>query len=158
MKLVYLCVLTFSFSVFAQSKIVVNVGLSPAGSFQAVSTKVKGQLKLTGSTIESDKISVLIESFKTEIDLRDEHFVKHLNSGKHPKATITKLKAQDGKGTAQLELNGVTVPISVKYETIDGLVKANFKVKAADFKLSKAQYLGVGVDDEVVVDVEMPLK
>ncbi len=158
MKLFAIVFSLISFSVFAQSSITVNVTLSPSGSFQATSNKVKGNLKKNGEVIEADKIQVMIESLKTGIELRDEHFAKHLNYGTHPKAILSGLKAQNGKGSAQLEVNGVIKPISVNYELKDGIVKANFKVKASDFKLAKAQYLGVGVEDDVSVTVEMPLK
>lgn len=158
MRLFVILFSIISFSVFAQTSITVNVALSPSGSFQATSNKVKGNLKKNGEVIEADKIQVMIESLKTGIELRDEHFAKHLQYQTHPKAVLTGLKAQNGKGTAQLEVNGITKPVSINYELKDGQVKANFKVKASDFKLPKAQYLGVGVEDDVVVNVELPLK
>jgi polyisoprenoid-binding protein YceI len=158
MKLIFTLFSLISFSVMAQSSITVNVTLSPSGSFQATSNKVKGNLKKNGDFIEADKIQVMIESLKTGIELRDEHFAKHLNYGTHPKAVLSGLKAQNGKGSAQLEVNGITKPVSINYEIKDGQVKASFKVKASDFKLAKAQYLGVGVEDDVVINVEMPLK
>ena len=158
MKLLVMIFSFISFSIFAQSTITVNVTLSPSGSFQATSTKVKGNLKKNGEMIEADKIQVMIESLKTGIELRDEHFAKHLNYSAHPKAVLSGLKAQNGKGNAQLEVNGVTKPVTINYELKDGQVKANFKVKASDFKLAKAQYLGVGVEDDVSITVEMPLK
>jgi len=158
MKIIAILSTLLTFSVFAQSSITVNVTLSPSGSFQATSTKVKGNLKKNGDVIEADKIQVMIESLKTGIELRDDHFAKHLNYSTHPKAVLSGLKAQNGKGSAQLEVNGVTKPVSINYELKDGIVKANFKVKASDFKLAKAQYLGVGVEDDVTISVEMPLK
>lgn len=158
MKVTAALFLFISFSIFAQSTITVHVTLSPSGSFQATSNKVKGNLKKNGDVIEADKIQVMIESLKTGIELRDDHFAKHLNYSTHPKAVLSELKAQNGKGSAKLEVNGVTKPISVNYEVKDAIVKANFKIKASEFNLTKAQYLGVGVEDDVAITVEMPLK
>lgn len=136
----------------AESNITLNVSLSPAGSFQAVSKKMKGKLIKQNNLITSDKIVVMIESFKTGIDLRDEHFWKHLQSTKYPKATLTDLKAQKGVGTANLEVNDVKKQITITYVEKDNEVHAEFNVKASDFSLQKAEYLGVGVSDEVRVN------
>lgn len=144
--------LSLSFLAQAENKVVLAVSLSPAGSFQAVSQKPKGILVKTGESFTSDKISVSIESFKTGMDLRDEHFAKHLNSATHNKAVLTDLKAQNGKGTGVLEVNGVKKPVSISYTEKASDVIAKFKVKASDFKLSKAEYLGVGVQDDIDVE------
>jgi YceI-like domain len=148
----------FSLTAFAQTNVSIDVTLSPSGSFQATTSNIKGQLKQTGDTIQGDKFSILIKTFKTGIELRDEHFAKHLNADSHPKAILTQFRGQNGKASATLEVNGVSLPIDIKYQTQEGMVKASFVVKPSDFKLSKAQYLGVGVNDLVTVNVALPLK
>lgn len=159
MKLILaLTILWSSLSAFAEEKITIFVTLTPAGSFQAVSKKPKGNLIKEKGAFSADKIFVSIESFKTGIDLRDEHFWKHLNSSKHPKATVSDLKANDGKGTATLEVNGVKKPINITYTEKGSEIEAKFKVKASEFGMEKAEYLGVGVDDSVAVEVTLPYK
>jgi hypothetical protein len=147
-----------SFFTYAESKVTLFVDLTPAGSFQAVSKKPKGNLIKQGSTFTADKLSVSIESFKTGIDLRDEHLWKHLNSSKHKKAILTDLKAQNGKGSGTLEVNGVKKPINIVYAEKGNEVTAKFKVKASSFGLPKAQYLGVGVNDDITVETNLPFK
>ena len=71
-QMLFFLSLIFCFSAISQTTILIDVTLSPAGSFQAVSNKVKGSIKATDQSIQADKISVLIDSFKTGIDLRDE--------------------------------------------------------------------------------------
>ena len=101
MKLIISLILIISsLSALAEEKITLFVSLTPAGSFSAVSKKAKGNLIKENGAFSSDKISVSIESFKTGIYLRDEHFWKHMQASKNPKATLTNLKAKDGKGTA----------------------------------------------------------
>lgn len=141
---------------YAESKTTLFVALSPAGSFQAVSKKAKGNLIKQGDTFTADKISISIESFNTGIDLRDEHTWKHLNSTKHPKATLTDLKAQGGKATAMLEVNGEKKPINITYKTANDEVHAKFSVKASEFKLQKVSYLGVSVEDMINVEAILP--
>lgn len=151
-------VFVISFNVLAEGKITLNVSLTPAGSFQAVSKKPKGNLIKEKGAFTADKITVTIESFKTGIDLRDEHFWKHLQSSKHPKATLSDLKATGGRGTANLEVNGVTKPVALTYVEKGQEVEAKFNVKSSDFSLPKAEYLGVGVSDVVEVQATMPFK
>ncbi|MFL5784361.1 MAG: YceI family protein [Bacteriovoracaceae bacterium] len=159
MKLIVtLCLLLGALSAFAKPKVSVFVSLTPAGSFTAVSEKPKGNLFKQGDSFTADKISVTIESLKTGIDLRDEHFWKHLNSSKHDKAVLTNLKASGGKATADLEVNGVKKPINISYKVAGEEVVANFAVKASQFGLKKAEYLGVGVEDDVKVEAVLPFR
>lgn len=157
-NLIVLTLLLASFSSFAEEKVTLFIKLTPAGDFQAVSKKLKGNLIKEKGAFRSDKLSVSIESFKTGIDLRDEHFWKHLNSSKHSKATLTNLKAQNGKGVATLEVNGIKKPVSISYVEKGQEVEAKMKVKASDFSLPKAEYLGVGVSNDVNVVVTLPYK
>lgn len=145
-----------SFSALAETQVTLFINLSPAGSFNAVNKKIKGNLIKKDGAFTTDKLSLNIENFKTGIDLRDEHLWKHLQSTKHPKATLTDLIAKGGKGTANLEVAGVKKPIKVSYEEKGTEVVAKFEVKASEFALPKAQYLGVGVDDLIKVEATVP--
>lgn len=159
MKLIVaLCLLATSLTAFAKAKVSIFVSLSPAGSFTAVSEKPKGNLFKQGESFTADKISMTIESFKTGIDLRDEHFWKHLNSTKHDKAILTNLKASNGRATADLEVNGMKKPVSIAYKVSGEEVLATFSVKASQFGLAKAEYLGVGVEDNVKVEAVLPYR
>ncbi len=153
-----LAVLVSTTAAFADPKLTLLVNLSPAGSFQAVSNKVKGNLIKTGDAFTADKISVTVESFKTGIELRDEHLWKHMQASKHPKATLTAVKGQGGKATGTLEVNGIKKPVTMSYKVAGQEVLAKFSVKASDFALPKAEYLGVGVDDVVNVEATFPFK
>lgn len=159
MKLIVaLCLVVTSLTASAKSKVSIFVSLSPAGSFTAVSEKAKGNLFKQGDSFTADKISMTIESFKTGIDLRDEHFWKHLNSTKHDKAVLTNIKATNGRATADLEVNGVKKPIAISYKVSGEEIIANFAVKASSFGLAKAEYLGVGVEDNVKVEAILPYR
>ena len=151
-------ILLFSFVSFASGKVTLYVTLSPAGSFQAVSNKAKGDIIKQGEVFTADKISVSIESFKTGIELRDEHTWKHLKSDKHPEAILTNVKGQDGKATGVLEFSGVRKPVTMTYKVSGSEIDARFSVKASDFDLSKVEYLGVGVNDVIVVEAKLPYK
>lgn len=157
-KTISISLLLLSSTLMAENKIIVNVDLAPAGSFQATSLKPKGDLKKNGDSFTADKIIVSVESFKTGIDLRDEHFWKHLKSSTHPKVILSNLKAKGGQATADLEVNGVKKPVQIMYKVDGEQVTANFSTKASHFALPKAEYLGVGVSDEVKIDVTLDYK
>lgn len=159
MKLIMsMIVLMSSFSVFAEDKVSLFVSLTPAGSFTAVSKKPKGNLIKENGAFTSDKISVTIESFKTGIELRDEHLWKHMQSAKNPKAMISDLKASGGKGTATLEVNGIKKPVTFSYAEKGTDMEAKFELKASDFAMPKAEYLGVGVEDKVKIEATLAFK
>jgi polyisoprenoid-binding protein YceI len=154
--IVVLAVALMSFIALAETQVTLYITLTPAGSFNAVNKKVKGNLIKKDGAFTTDKLSLNIENFKTGIDLRDEHLWKHLQASKQPKATLTDLKATAGKGTANLEVAGVKKPINLVYAEKGTEVVAKFQVKASDFALPAAQYLGVGVDDLIKVEAIIP--
>jgi hypothetical protein len=141
---------------YAEGSIQIAVKLTPAGSFVAKSDRLKGDLSRTGAELTSQKLSVALDSFKTGMTLRDEHFCKHLGCETQPKAILSGLKASGGKGTGSLELNGIKREISFSYEEKDQTVLAKFDLNSADFKMPHAKYLGVEVNDVVNVEVRLP--
>ncbi len=141
---------------FAEGSIQIAVKLTPAGSFVAKSERLKGDLTRNQGEISSQKLSVSLDSFKTGMSLRDEHFCKHLGCESQPKAVLSGLKASGGKGTGSLELNGVKRDISFNYEDKDSMIVAKFELNSTDFKMPHAKYLGVEVSDVVSVEVRVP--
>lgn len=141
------------------SDLTVKMVLSPAGSFEAKTSKVRGDVIKNGDKYTAESIWVKTEDLKTGIDLRDDHFHKHLNYEKYPKITLNNVSATGGKGSGILTVNGVSNRIDFGYKAInDKKVEANFKIKPSAFKLKEAKYLEIGVDDEVTVEVSMDVK
>ncbi len=130
----------------------VKVALSPAGSFEAKSDKVKGEVKKDGAKFSAENLWVKIDELKTGIDLRDEHFHKHLNSEKISKITFSQVTAADGKGSGTLTVSDVkkVVPFTYKMNSPTKL-EATIKVKNSDFKLKDENYMGIGVVDDVEI-------
>lgn len=153
--LIALTTLIVSLTSFAETNLNIYVSLTPAGSFTANSKAVKGKLIKTNNEFTAKKISVAIKTLKTGIDLRDEHFHKHLNT---KTAVLTELKGANGKATGILEINGTKKPIEITYTEKENEVIAKFKTTASAFNLPPKSYLGVGVNDEVEVEVQLPFK
>ncbi len=139
-------------SLVCAHEVVVKVSLSPAGSFEAKSAKVKGDVKKTGNSFTAENLWVKTEELKTGITLRDEHFHKHLNFEKFPKIAFTQVSAADGKGSGTLVINDIKKVVPFTYKASGAnKVEATFKVKPSDFKLKEAKYMEIGVEDEVEV-------
>ena len=143
--------------VFAHS-LKLKVALSPAGSFEAENAKLRGNIKVEGEKYSAEELWLKVDDFKTGIDLRDEHFKKHLGLEKSPKITLKKIVAENAQGTGLLSVNGVEKNIHFSLKKIsDKKIQANFTVKNSDFKLPSANYMGVGVEDDVVVEAVIDL-
>ena len=158
MKFISYLILGLSLSTVSAHELTVKISLSPAGSFEAKTEKLKGEIKKEGAKFTAENLWVKVEELKTGISLRDEHFHKHLNFEKSPKVTLSQITAEGGKGTGTLTVNETKQPVSFTYKNIsDKKIEANFKVKASDFKLKPAKYMEIGVDDLVeivaVIDV-----
>ena len=160
-KSLFLAIALFSLTALsAESKgIVIDVSLSPAGSFQIKSKKVKGKMvKSDDGTIRGDKLKISVKSLKSGIDLRDEHITKRLDSKKHKKVEIVKAIARNGKGKGIIKIKGTSQKLSFTYKEVGKFIVAKFSLSLKSFKIKDLSYLGVGAKDKVIVTATVPLK
>jgi polyisoprenoid-binding protein YceI len=143
--------------VFAQS-LEIDVKLSPAGSFQATTKKIKGSAKVSGSQAVAEGVLIDLKSLTTGISLRDKHLKDRLNVEKFPIAKLIKAEGNGGKGTATLEIKGQKHQVSGTYEVKGGQLRAQFVMKMSDLGINDVRYMGVGAKDEVTVSIELPTK
>ncbi|MFT6631533.1 MAG: hypothetical protein ACJAS4_001482 [Bacteriovoracaceae bacterium] len=160
--LILLSLLVQATTVFAINKsILIDVPLSPAGSFQISSKRIKGKVKLSGSKISASNIKIAIKSLKTGIALRDNHLQKKLGIEKDPKANLLLVSAEgfDGKGQGVFKVLDQIQKVSFTYQKIsDKLIQAKFKLSLKEFKIKGISYMGVGVQDIVSVKISLPFK
>lgn len=144
-------------STFAQS-VSINVSLSPAGSFVAETKSVKGFAVKTADGVKAENISVDIRTLQTGITLRDKHLKERLGVSKYPVVRLVKAVGKNGKGEALIDIKGMKQKVKGEY-TIEGkTLKSNFKMRLSDLNIKDANYMGVGAEDEVTVNVQVPLK
>lgn len=147
-----------SLSSFA-NEITVKMSLSPIGSFEAKTQKLRGEVSKNGDTYTAQAIWVKIDDLKTEIDLRDKHFHEYLNNDKYPKITMTNVVAKGGNATGTLTVNSIPKKVDFTYKAItDKKIEARLKVKPSSFNLKRVKYLDIGVEDEVEIVVSMDVK
>ncbi|MBU6375893.1 MAG: YceI family protein [Bdellovibrionales bacterium] len=166
--LVVLCLLVqlVSMKVRADSgsEIRFKVTLNPAGSFVAKSSAVTGSASSANSGYSASKVELDLRTLKTGIELRDRHMTKkYFETDKYPKATLTQAVAKNGRFKAQLQVHGKTQVIEGSYEVKKapsggGFIEARFKTSLSAFEIEEANYMGVGVEDEIEVFAKIPIQ
>lgn len=147
----------FSVTAFAQQA-TVDVSLRPAGSFKATTSDIKGFAVQKGDKVEASNIAVALKNLKTGISLRDEHTRKHLEVSKHPEAVLVSATGQGGRGEGIVRIKGIEKKVSGTYKIEGNNLNASFPVKFSDFNITGIKYMGVGVDDNGMINVSVPLK
>lgn len=148
-----LLTLIISSEALAERIMKLSMTFTPSGSFEAVSEKIKGNVVKRDGILQSEKLWVNANTFRTEVNLRDEHFANHL---KNSRIVMTNIKAQNGKGEGTIEINQVKKPVSMSYVEKDNHVEVSFDIDASEFNLPKAGFLGIGVSNQVKVWAKMP--
>lgn len=152
-------VVFFSFFASAQS-VEVDVTLSPAGSFVARTSSVTGHAVLKGNAVAAQGIKVKLTDLKTGISLRDSHTKKYLETEKYPETVLIKALGKNGKGKAKIKLRGKEKMVNGSY-TLSSDKKsltASFPLILSEFDITGIKYMGVGVKDQVMVRVQIPVK
>ncbi len=136
----------------------VDIKLSPAGSFTGKSSEVKGVAEMKGDTITAQNIIVNLSKITTGISLRDDHTRKHLQTDKFPDAVLVSAQGKGGKGEGVIKIKGIERKIAGTYKVKGKTLEADFPLKLSDFQITGIKYMGVGVKDDVVVRVSVPIK
>lgn len=150
----------------------VTCPLTVGGSFQARTSALTGTVQSSPAAPPSHRadLAVNLRMLDTGIGLRTEHMLaNYLEVDKAPgydRAVLSEVdlvglraEAPEGKAVfkAVLALHGVQRPVSGQAELRrDGTgyrVKASFAVQLSDYQIPEPRYLGVGVKNQVTVDV-----
>lgn len=146
-------------TVLAQGSAAVDVVLSPAGSFRAESKKVTGvAYKTKDGGVQAKNVKVDLRGLATGISLRDDHTRKRLQTSKYPYAKVIKATGKNGVGKALVEIKGIKKEVTGTYKIVGNELQAEFPMKLKDLKITDVSYMGVGVEDEVKLQVTLPLK
>ncbi len=140
---------------FAQQGLKATVELSPAGSFEVTSSRIRGSAKATGDGYTADQLRVAVNSLVTGNEMRDQHLQEKLKADGN--VIVTNAVGKGGKGTATLEMAGVKKPIEFSYKVQGKNLETDFKVNLKDFGISGINYMGVGVKDSVSIKANIPV-
>ncbi len=149
--------LTLGTSVFA-SEATFDVHLVPAGDFTGKTSDVNGFATVVGNKVKAENIQVSLKNLKTGVELRDKHTRKHLEVDKYSDAILVKGEGENGVGFGLLKIKGIEKKVTGTYKMVGTELAAQFKIKLSDFKITGIKYMGIGVDDEVTLNVKVPTK
>ncbi len=136
----------------------VDIKLSPAGGFVGKTEEVKGFVKKVGNKFIGENIIVNLKSLKTGMSLRDKHTQDHLGTAQHPEAVLVKAEGENGKGKGVIRIRGIEKPIEGTFKVQGNQMSATFPLKLSEFKIENIRYMGVGVKDQVMVNVTVPVQ
>jgi polyisoprenoid-binding protein YceI len=151
-----------------QADVSVLCPLTVGGSFEAKTSALAGSLAVSGP----NTLSVDLRSLDTGIALRNDHlretYLEVEKGDGFDKAVLSEIQiaapdpgAFQGRTTftGTLRLHGVakavTGPAEIRRSGATVRVTASFPILLADFGIAKPRYLGVGVKDEVRVNVTL---
>jgi hypothetical protein len=156
--LLAVCELAFQ-GVAAASEVRIRVALSPAGSFTAKTSDVAGGVqKGSDGSFSAKDIKVTLTALKTGISLRDEHMGDKLEVKKYPEALLKSATGKDGKGQAEIAIRGKVVKVNGTYLEKDNKLLAKFPMKISDLGIEEISYMAISVEDEVTVEVDLPIR
>lgn len=156
-KIVVLFSLLLSTFVYAGKGVKVVVGLSPAGSFEINSSKLKGKAVLKDGQYTASKVKVSVKSLKTGMDLRDKHLKEKLKSKVFRYIKIDKAVASKGKGSAIIVIKKIMKKINFTYSIKGRYFVAKFPINLPDFNFKGINYMGIGVKNIVNVTATLPI-
>ncbi|HPI41898.1 MAG TPA: YceI family protein [Pseudobdellovibrionaceae bacterium] len=150
----------FTSSAFAnKSQVKIFVSLSPAGSFTATTSEISGAVsKLSDGSFEAKNISVQLKKLKSGMTLRDEHMTKkYLETDKYPEALLISATGKNEKGEGLVKIKGIEKKIQGSFQVLGSNLKATFNLKPSDFEIKGIRYMGVGVKDQIRVEILLPI-
>lgn len=156
---IFVAALTLAFpsAVFAGSA-AVDIKLVPAGGFTGRSMDVKGFVKKMGTKFIGENIIVNLKALKTGMGLRDKHTQEHLQTAQFPNAVLVKAEGENGKGKGIIKIKGIEKPIEGTYKVKGKQLQAIFPIKLSDFKIEGIRYMGIGVKDQALIKVNVPVR
>lgn len=160
-KFLFFTAFTF-LTVFARaqkSDLKIFVTLTPAGDFVAKTTAIKGvAVEKADGSFTAENIEVDLNSLQTGISMRDSHMKeKYLDTKTYPKAILKKAIGKGGKGVGVLNIKGKDVNVKGSYKKEGSLLISEFTLMLADTGIVDVNYKGVGVDEEIKIEIAVPV-
>lgn len=150
-------ILSMAFSAQAQS-VSVDVTLNPAGSFKAETKAVKGHAYKVGDGYAAENIIVDVSNIETGVSLRDKHTRKYLGVPKYKTVKLIKAAGKGGKGEGEIQVMDKVQKVSGTYTVNGNMLSATFPMTLSTLGITNVSYMGIGVEDKVVVNVTVPIK
>lgn len=157
MRVLLLLALCISTNLYAKS-MVAKVNLTPMGSFEVKTKRIRGNVVKKGDMLQAAGIEVSVKSFATENETRDDHLKDKLEVKKFPNVVVEKAVGKGGRGQAIIVMKGISQKVPFTYKEKGKEVEVDFSVSLKSYGITGISYMGVGVQDEVKINASIPLK
>ena len=134
--------------------------LNPMGDFIGTMKVISGSVSLQDGKFKAKDIVVDLKSLSTGMDLRDDHAKnKYLEVKKYPTALLLEAVGANGVGKARIKVHGKESLVNGTYKVSSSgkNLKAEFKIKLSSFGIADINFKGIGVEDEVRIEVVVPV-
>ncbi len=157
-RLLTLAAITWTIAAHADSMVTIGVELNPMGSFEATSGALAGSAKKKGDQFIAQNIVLDLTTLDSGIELRDKHMKEeYFETKRFPKAVLIKAIGKKGKFAGILMLRNIKAKITGTYKVDGDTIEAEFTTPMTAFKIKKAAYMGVGVENMIKVKVKIPV-
>lgn len=159
--LIILLIVFSGFSYAQDNTVKAYVVLNPAGDFVANLKVMSGFASLQGDQYKAKDVVVDLNSLVTGFETRDDHAKnKYLDVKKFPQAVLLEASGSKNQGKGRLKMRGIEKDISGTYKVVNSgkSISADFKIKLSDFGINDISYKGIGVEDDVRIEVVIPVK
>jgi hypothetical protein len=140
----------------------IAVELNPVGSFVARSSQLEGHVSSDSKGgFKAQNVKLDLATLNSDIALRDQHMKDdyfEIKKVGFSHATLKSVQAKDGRFQGLLEIRKKPVPIEGRYRVSGKVLTAEFPTTLSAFGIKEANYMGVGVVDDVQVKVTLPLR
>lgn len=134
--------------------------LNPMGDFIGTMKVISGNVSLQDGKFKGKNIVVDLKSLTTGMELRDDHAKnKYLDVKKYPTAVLLEAIGANGIGKARIKIRDKETLINGTYKVSSSgkNLKAEFKIKLSSIGIADINFKGIGVEDEVRVEVIVPV-
>lgn len=134
--------------------------LNPMGDFVGTMKVISGNVSLQDGKFKGKNIVVDLKSLVTGMELRDDHAKnKYLEVKKYPTAVLLEAIGANGVGKAKIKVRDKESIVTGTYKvsSTGKTLKAEFKIKLSSFGIADVSFKGIGVEDEVRVEVIVPI-
>lgn len=147
--------LLFQVSLTYANELSITGNINPAGVLSIESNQLFGHVVYnpTDSTYMSSYIFVPIKSLKSNIELRDEHIANYLSEKKIRNLVMTEMLAKEKIGRGKISVNGIEKKIDFTVKHSGANITSEFKLRLSDFKLKRPTFMGISLDDEILIKV-----
>lgn len=137
------------------AEIKITGSIYPAGSFELRCSQILGLYPVKNKKIYKAKlVKAEVKCFKSEIELRDEHFYKFLKADLFPYLSISNLTLSPKKSSGLVKIQSIEKMKNLEFKEKGKNFLTSFEISLEEFQLVAPNYMGAKVKDSLLIEVK----